>query len=424
MKRTFYVLALFLFAINLYAQKTILEEIREDQNVSGGGYYAYPYPQHPLPRLTPAPKGYKPFYISHYGRHGSRWLHDTKLYKNSVETLNKADRYGKLTARGQEVLVQLRQILEESKGRIGELTPVGARQHAGIAQRMTKNFPEIFKGEGVIDCKSSVVMRCALSMLNEVKEFQAFNPRLRISADASQADMWYLVYGNEKANELERRARDNEIAEYRSKHMHLDHFLHTLFTDQQFVQDSLDVKNFISNMAAIISNQQSHDTDVSFWDLFDEQELLDNFLCENAFWYVVRSSSPITQSYMPHLAENLLRNIIESADKAISDGKCQAHLRFGHDACLMPLVSLMNVGNYGAVIDDLEDLTSRNWLMHHVIPMAGNLQLIFYRKKNSDDILVKALLCENEVTFPVQTDLAPYYHWSDVRDYYLKMLQP
>ena len=26
-----------------------------------------------VPALTPAPKGYDPFYLSHYGRHGSRY---------------------------------------------------------------------------------------------------------------------------------------------------------------------------------------------------------------------------------------------------------------------------------------------------------------------------------------------------------------
>ena len=34
-------------------------------------YYAYTYDN---PARTPAPEGYEPFYISHYGRHGSRWL--------------------------------------------------------------------------------------------------------------------------------------------------------------------------------------------------------------------------------------------------------------------------------------------------------------------------------------------------------------
>lgn len=52
--------------------------------------------------------------------------------------------------------------------------------------------------------------------------------------------------------------------------------------------------------------------------------------------------------------------------------------------------------------------------------VAGNLQLVFYRsKRQPEDILVKALLCEEEVSLPVHTDTYPYYKWSDVRAYYL-----
>lgn len=50
--------------------------------------------------------------------------------------------------------------------------------------------------------------------------------------------------------------------------------------------------------------------------------------------------------------------------------------------------------------------------------MASNIQLVFYRKSGSPDILVKALLNEHEVSLPVQTNLAPYYHWKDVASYY------
>lgn len=41
---------------------------------SGSIYYAYP---EPTDSLTPAPEGYKPFYISHYGRHGCDGLPTT-----------------------------------------------------------------------------------------------------------------------------------------------------------------------------------------------------------------------------------------------------------------------------------------------------------------------------------------------------------
>ena len=39
----------------------------------GGVYYAYPIESGMAnPLLQLAPEGYEPFYISHYGRHGSR----------------------------------------------------------------------------------------------------------------------------------------------------------------------------------------------------------------------------------------------------------------------------------------------------------------------------------------------------------------
>ncbi|MBR3726803.1 MAG: histidine-type phosphatase, partial [Prevotella sp.] len=48
------------------------EDFKKNVFMSASNYYAYPGPeQH---KLTPAPKGYEPYYISHYGRHGSRYL--------------------------------------------------------------------------------------------------------------------------------------------------------------------------------------------------------------------------------------------------------------------------------------------------------------------------------------------------------------
>ena len=55
--------------------------------------------------------------------------------------------------------------------------------------------------------------------------------------------------------------------------------------------------------------------------------------------------------------------------------------------------------------------------------MAANIQFVFYRKDLQDkDVLVKVLLNENEATLPIATDCAPYYHWNDFRDFYLKKL--
>ena len=36
--------------------------------------------------------------------------------------------------------------------------------------------------------------------------------------------------------------------------------------------------------------------------------------------------------------------------------------------------------------------------------------------------LVKFMHCEKEVTIPVETDIAPFYHWKDVETYYRHLL--
>jgi hypothetical protein len=46
---------------------------------------------------------------------------------------------------------------------------------------------------------------------------------------------------------------------------------------------------------------------------------------------------------------------------------------------------------------------------------------VFYHKNAKDrNPLIKVLLNEKEATLPLSSDLAPYYRWSDFRDYYLR----
>ena len=49
--------------------------------------------------------------------------------------------------------------------------------------------------------------------------------------------------------------------------------------------------------------------------------------------------------------------------------------------------------------------------------MGGNLQLIFFKDKYND-VIVKFLLNEREVSVPVSTDMAPFYRWDDVKTFY------
>ena len=98
----------------------------------------------------------------------------------------------------------------------------------------------------------------------------------------------------------------------------------------------------------------------------------------------------------------------------------QATLRFGHEVCVMPLACLLELGQCGARVENLDTLDNV-WRNYRIFPMACNVQLIFYRPKKGKegDILVKALLNEREVSMPGQPVTGPYYRWADVRQYYL-----
>ena len=111
----------------------------------GGVYYAYPIENgEATPYIQDAPEGYKPFYISHYGRHGSRWLTNDARY---IWVNKHFDDDKNLTKLGKSVKKRLAKVWENAQGNGGQLTALGARQHRGIAKRMYQNFPQLFTAD-------------------------------------------------------------------------------------------------------------------------------------------------------------------------------------------------------------------------------------------------------------------------------------
>ena len=123
------------------------------------------------------------------------------------------------------------------------------------------------------------------------------------------------------------------------------------------------------------------------------------------------------------MQRTLLRRIISDADSCLKLKHPGATLRFGHDTVLLPLVCLMGLNGYDKSIRDLNYLEKRGWVDYRVFPMAANVQIVFYRKSPGDsDVLLKVLLNENEATLPLPGNQAPYYRWSDFKEYYTKLL--
>lgn len=84
--KTFYKVLLgilFLCITSISTAQTTKEEVFDNIKQTGGVYFAYPSDK--IKPETPSPKGYKPFYISHFSRHGSRYLISDSEYKDVLE---------------------------------------------------------------------------------------------------------------------------------------------------------------------------------------------------------------------------------------------------------------------------------------------------------------------------------------------------
>ena len=397
--------------------QTAREEIRENIFLAGSNYLDYDHQLATEP-LTPAPKGYEPYYMSHYGRHGSRWLIGEGDYTTPLNTLRDADKAGKLTAEGKKVLKKLEDFYPTTIKRLGELTTVGERQHHGIGSRMAKNFPEIFKAKNVaIDARSTVVIRCILSMEAECEELAAANPTARFHNDVSESLQYYL---NQPWSTKLKKAREQSPSiarEYKQKLTRPERLMKTLFNDQSWVYDNISAGSLMRQIFEVATNMQSHDTDIELLSHFTEEEVYQQWQLRNIGWYLDYGPAPQSGGIMPFSQLNLLKNIIETADTVT---QTQATLRFGHEVCVMPLACLLELGQCGAQVEQLDTL-DRVWRNYRIFPMACNVQLVFYRPKKGKpgDVLVKALLNEREMTLPVKPVNGPYYRWQDLRQYYL-----
>lgn len=399
------------------SSQTAKDLVFETIEKSGGVYYAYPTNES---LNTEAPKGYEPFYISHYGRHGSRYLISDNDYIWVQQLLQKASDENALTELGKDVLCRLDSIIIEAEGFGGALSPLGVRQQRGIAERMYLAFPEIFRGETEISARSTIVPRCILSMDALCERLKELNPKLKTTRESADKYMAYLNYHSPESNKFT--AQDSwwreQYRKFDASHTNADRLIASLFSDRYFVEINVNPYNLMWGLYWIAVDMQNMETELTFFDIFTKQELFDLWQSVNYRTYVCDSNYPGSNGLLLDNVKPLLRNIIESAENVIASGKNGATLRFGHDGNLIPLTGILRLkdcynseSNPSKICDAFQTFT--------VAPMAGNVQIVFFRhKKNSDDIIVKFMLHERETEIPIETDIYPFYHWNDVKTFY------
>lgn len=115
--------------------------------------------------------------------------------------------------------------------------------------------------------------------------------------------------------------------------------------------------------------------------------------------------------------------MIHMGDSVVKREYPMVHLRYVNENVVMALACLMELDNCGLQTDNLDALGDMGWATHRIAPLSGSVMIVHYRSEVGDpDVLVKVLLNGNEARLPIESDCAPYYHWEDVKRYYLRKL--
>ncbi|MGL4254389.1 MAG: hypothetical protein ACRCR2_10240, partial [Fusobacteriaceae bacterium] len=123
---------------------------------------------------VPAPDGYKPFFVNHLGRHGSRHLSSPKYDVSLHELLSIAEKEGAITPEGLKLKESIAQLMEIEKGNYGLLTDIGVKEQKEIAKRFYENNKDIF-GKDVI-ASSTYVERAQQSRDAFLEELRQYTP--------------------------------------------------------------------------------------------------------------------------------------------------------------------------------------------------------------------------------------------------------
>lgn len=417
--------------------QTVRDEILANPDKAGGVYFAYPGP---ADSLAKAPEGYEAFYISHYGRHGSRYLISDNDFLNILRPLQAADSVGVLTAKGKGLLSRITEAWSEAEGRGGELTPLGARQHKEIAQRMYRAYPMVFSDSAEITARSTQVMRCAHSMMAFCEGLKELNPALVIPKESAKRWMNYLCWWTPEAGEWksERGPWKKIYDDFEKANIHPGRLYKSLFSvDSDKLKTILPSDHYISPAALmwglywIAVDMQNMANPIDIYDIFTREELYALWRVNNLSFYIHNSSFPLSEGLVTADARNLLRNIVETADyyvgdvsQPLQDLRSGATLRFGHDGNITPLAALMKIDGFcGEELDP--EKVEEAWANFKVTPMASNMQMIFFHPVDGKGpLLVKVMMNEHDAVLPIPYAAAgaPFYEWPVLRRFLVEQI--
>ena len=404
------IVSLGLFAFDDALWKTIIT----DPTRAGVCMHGYEFNLPSQLHDTPAPKGYTPFYISHYGRHGSRSNWGDKDYRMVIDLLKEQQQKENLTPAGESLLTYAQAILKAYDGMDGRLTDKGEREHALLAQRMYRRFTPVFQRDLTISAISSTIQRSIISMCAFTNALTALQPATTFNFDCGETLQKYIACAGE--------VDDKDMHECITKMM--EQFpANPKETSKKLFKEPIELSER-QEKAIYYTFNVAEDFDIAMnpFDYLSDESLYRQMMRLTYDLSIPFIRIPGFYERRQPTVQLLIKDIIAKADMAIKQNETEADLRFGHDVHLLALSAALNVSGVGEKLAP-EDIEHR-WYGWTNVPMASNIQFIFYRKKNDPAILFKVLYNETERQLldlkPVDGPNGVYYNWEDFKKHFAK----
>lgn len=342
MKFKFLVLLALSFATTLSAQPLTAEFFTDNPDCAGGIYHTYRFEKC---ESTPAPKGFAPVYVSHFGRHGSRWHASAGNYEIPYELFKKASKEGMLTDFGKEIYPTVKRMAKEAKGRLGELSVQGANEHRGIAERMYAAYPKLFKGRDVhVESRSTNVPRCILSMAAFNERLKELNPKIDIYRTTN--DNWHKVLLPSKGRKY---TLDEALAATKGSidsvaDVYADEILAKIFKPEYKSVIDADRKAYVKLVRALhymCIIMQDTEGDDRMNGIFTGEQRMKFWEKINAQRYATFANSEEYGDGILYDGSILMKEIVRDADDFLANGGRTAFLRFGHDVTVIAALAAM-----------------------------------------------------------------------------------
>ena len=408
-------LLLLLSCLTAFAQRYgVREEVRADWNKSSGLDCLLDL----SPKtLTPVPKGYEAVYISHYGRHGSRFAYTGDAYSILLNMLAEGRKQGNLTGRGERLLNDLEPFWDYVQYRVGDLTEIGWNQHQAIAETMVKNYPTVFGKGSEVDACSSPSVRSIMSMSSCCAALSRLSPQTKVYEHQGMMDV-QATRPNQGANPFKYQG-PREVFPYpeSSEQFFFRHFPNYKDVLARFFKNpdkALGLRNpynvfFHLYMFVAGMNSLPQDVRIDVSDFFTVEEYATLWETDNyeRFREYHAYRTPCS---------SIVDDMVAKASEALSAGQRGAHLRYGHDHVVMALEMIMDLDGFDRAPENPDDLVY--WFQTFRSPMAANIQFVFFNPKKGKrgDTLVKVLLNGEEARLG-DLEGFPYYRWDDVKAY-------